>query len=185
MLRAAMLFALSTTSKYAIAGMGAAFILFSLISAMVLPRRNPDFPGSRHLKLYLAICALFFVAMMSTVMIYGKEAAEAEPAAEPEEITISGDVTAGKAVFTSAGCGACHTFTPAAAKGTVGPDLDKLPEAAAAANQELPTFIQESIEDPNKVIAPGFQAGIMPPNGGATLTEKQLADLVAFLAQEP
>lgn len=184
MLRAAMLFALSTTSKYAIAGMGAAFILFSLISAMVLSSRSPNFPG-RHLKVYLAVCVLFFVAMMSTVVIYGKEAAKAEPAAQPEEITISGDAAAGKSVFTSGGCAACHTFAPAGATGKVGPDLGKLPEAAKAANEELPAFIKESIQDPGKIIAPGFQPGIMPPNGGATLTETQLADLVAFLAQEP
>src|SRR5262245_16320615 len=106
MLRAAMLFALSTTSKVAIAGMGAAFIIFSLIVAMIVPRRNPGFPGS-HLRLFLVICFAFFFAMMGAVLWYGREAEEAESAALPAEETVSGDVTAGKAVFTTSGCGAC------------------------------------------------------------------------------
>ena len=33
-------------------------------------------------------------------------------------------VSAGKAEFTAAGCGACHTFAAAHSKGTIGPDLD-------------------------------------------------------------
>ena len=40
---------------------------------------------------------------------------------------IGGDVgnpTAGKSVFTSAGCGSCHTLEAAGASGTVGPNLD-------------------------------------------------------------
>src|SRR5215211_1523140 len=38
----------------------------------------------------------------------------------------------GAAVFQSAGCGSCHTFTPAGASGQVGPNLDdvSLDEAA-------------------------------------------------------
>lgn len=35
-----------------------------------------------------------------------------------------GNATAGKAAFTSAGCGACHTLKAAKAKGVIGPSLD-------------------------------------------------------------
>jgi mono/diheme cytochrome c family protein len=38
---------------------------------------------------------------------------------------LKGDATAGKAVFTSAGCVACHTLKAAGSTGTVGPNLDK------------------------------------------------------------
>jgi mono/diheme cytochrome c family protein len=38
--------------------------------------------------------------------------------------SLKGDATAGKAVFTSAGCTACHTLKDAKATGTVGPNLD-------------------------------------------------------------
>jgi mono/diheme cytochrome c family protein len=97
---------------------------------------------------------------------------------------VKGDPAAGKAVFTAQGCAACHTFTPAGAKGTVGPDLDKLPESAKTANRgSLEDFVKESITDPGAYIAPGYANGIMPGTYGGTLSAQQLADLVAFLTQ--
>ena len=42
-------------------------------------------------------------------------------------------------------------------------------------------FIQQSIVDPNAEIADGFQPNIMPQTYGSQLSDKQLADLVAFL----
>ena len=42
-----MLAALSTAHKLGLGLSGLAFIVFALVSSMVLPRRNPDFPGRR------------------------------------------------------------------------------------------------------------------------------------------
>jgi len=39
-------------------------------------------------------------------------------------LKLKGDATAGKAVFESAGCTACHTLKDAGSNGTVGPNLD-------------------------------------------------------------
>jgi mono/diheme cytochrome c family protein len=39
-------------------------------------------------------------------------------------LDLKGDATAGKAVFESAGCTACHTLSAAGSTGTVGPNLD-------------------------------------------------------------
>jgi mono/diheme cytochrome c family protein len=86
-----------------------------------------------------------------------------------------GDAAAGKAVFAAQGCGSCHTYGPANAKGNVGPNLD---EALQGRDAE---FVDESIVNPNAEVAEGFQPGIMPQNYGQTLSDKQLADLVAFL----
>ena len=86
-----------------------------------------------------------------------------------------GDAAAGKKVFADNGCASCHTFAPAGASGTVGPNLDE------ALKGKSPDFIQESIVDPNAEVASGFQPGIMPPTYGSDLTPKQIADLVAFL----
>jgi mono/diheme cytochrome c family protein len=47
----------------------------------------------------------------------GEETTE-EPSASP------GDPAAGKTVFTSAGCAACHSLADAGATGSVGPNLD-------------------------------------------------------------
>src|SRR3954447_24136808 len=68
---------LSTESKIGLAAVGAAFIVFALVSSFVLPRRNPNFPG-RHMGWYIALCVLFFVAMLSAVLIFGRESTEAE-----------------------------------------------------------------------------------------------------------
>ena len=71
---------------------------------------------------------------------------------------VAGAVAAGKAVFASAGCGSCHTFTPAGSSGTVGPNLDTAPAMdAKAAGQPLPAFIKESIVDPAGVHRQGLQ----------------------------
>jgi len=130
---------LSSGHKVGLAVVGAAFIVFALVSSFVLPRRMPDFPG-RFMGLYLTIAALFFVAMLAAVLIFGKEKSEAASegtgtttAAQttPSAPSATGDATAGKTVFTSAGCASCHTLKDAGAHGTIGPNLDQLkpPEA--------------------------------------------------------
>ena len=51
MLRAGMLFALSTTNEIGLAGVGGACIVFALVSSFVLPGMNANFPG-RGLPVY-------------------------------------------------------------------------------------------------------------------------------------
>ena len=101
------------------------------------------------------------------------------PEAAPTETvdTSQGDAAAGKEVFMSSGCGGCHTYGPAGTSATIGPDLDKVLQGKDA------QFVLESIVDPNKEIAPGFQANVMPATFGESLSDKQLADLVAFLTE--
>ncbi|HWB22660.1 MAG TPA: cytochrome c [Gaiellaceae bacterium] len=96
---------------------------------------------------------------------------------------VKGNPTAGKAVFTSAGCGACHTLTAAASTGKIGPNLDDLTAEAAKAGEPLEAFIKESIVSPSAYIAPGYAGGIMPATFGTSLSAQQLADLVAFVNQ--
>ncbi len=95
----------------------------------------------------------------------------------------SGGAASGKAVFTANGCGSCHTLTAAGSTGTVGPDLDKLPAEAKGAGQPLEAFIRESIVNPTKYIAPGYPAGVMPPNFGQTISKPDLDALVQYLVQ--
>jgi cytochrome c oxidase subunit II len=96
----------------------------------------------------------------------------------------------GLAVFNSAGCGGCHTFTPAKASGKTGPSLDDVTadfDAAKAAGKTKATdvagFIRESITDPNAYVAKGFAPGIMPKSFGSSLSKKQLDDLAGYLAK--
>ncbi|HST13384.1 MAG TPA: c-type cytochrome [Gaiellaceae bacterium] len=161
---------LSTGHKIGLATVGAAFIVFALVSSFVLPRRIPNFPG-RFMGLYLTISVLFFVAMLSAVLIFGKE--KAEGAGEGHETTTAqttpaapsatGDATAGKAVFASAGCASCHTLKDAGSHGTIGPDLDQLKPAEA--------IVQHQVEN---------GGGPMPAFKGQ-LTAKQIQDVAAYV----
>ena len=63
--------ALSTGNKIGLAVVGGAFILFALVSSFVLPARYPNFPG-RHVGWYVAAGILFFIAMISAVIIARK-----------------------------------------------------------------------------------------------------------------
>jgi mono/diheme cytochrome c family protein len=72
-------------------------------------------------------------------------------------------------------CGICHAFEAAGTTATTGPDLDEALAGKDAA------FIEESIVDPNKEIAQGFQAGIMPQDFEQTLTPEDLKGLVQYL----
>jgi cytochrome c oxidase subunit II len=89
----------------------------------------------------------------------------------------------GKTVFANKGCASCHTFRPAGATGTVGPDLDKLPAEAQKAGKPLQDFVRESIVNPNAYIQPGFPKNVMPGDFGQ-LPKDQLDALVSFLTQK-
>ncbi len=88
----------------------------------------------------------------------------------------------GKAIFIAQGCGSCHTFTPAGpeAKGTIGPDLDKLAQYAQQANKPLRQFVTESIVKPEAYVQPGYPHNVMPKSY-ASLPANDLKDLVDFL----
>ncbi len=169
--------ALSTGNQIALAVVGGAFILFSLVSSFVLPARNPNFPG-RHVGWYVAVGILFFVAMISAVIVFGVEKKEA---AKPGEVTTAaaattgaatttapagatgGDAVAGKKVFADAGCGACHTLKAAGSNGTVGPNLDQLKPSSA------------------RVVHQVEVGGGPMPAFKNTLSAKQIQDVAAFV----
>jgi Cytochrome c len=183
-----------------------ALVGFALVVSLVIPRRNPGFPG-RHLGALLLVAALLIVAMLTAVAVLGEShhftSAEGgtggtttgQPATTTAGATTSeptptqtggggggpaGNPAAGKQVFTASAqppCSSCHTLAEAGATGQVGPNLDDVLKGKDAA------FIHQSIVDPNAVIASGFGSGIMPTTYGSSLTDQQLADLVAFLVQ--
>ena len=70
-----MLLALTTGHKVGMLVVAAVFIAFALISAMVIPRYRPNFPG-RSLPLFLFITVALFVAQLTAVLIFGAESEE-------------------------------------------------------------------------------------------------------------
>jgi mono/diheme cytochrome c family protein len=175
-----MLLALSRSHELGLAATGAIFIIFALASSFLFPRFDPNFPGKKGLRWYIPLCFVFFIAMMSSVLYFGKEQSVAE--ATPGNPASSGNAANGKALFTSTGCGACHTFTPAGTTGKIGPNLDLLESYANKAGVPLEEFTTEAIiHPPAKYVPPGYPTNVMPATYGQSLSTSQVADLVAFL----
>jgi hypothetical protein len=66
------LLSLSTGHTIGLAVSAAIFIGFALVVAMVIPRRNPDFPGKSLPALIVATVALF-IGMLAAVEVFGVE----------------------------------------------------------------------------------------------------------------
>lgn len=72
-----MLAALSTGHQIGLGLSGLAFVIFALTSAMLVPRRWPDFPGNK-LGIFVAVCVVFFAGMLAAVFVFGKESSPPE-----------------------------------------------------------------------------------------------------------
>jgi cytochrome c553 len=177
--------ALTGGQKVGILTVALVFIAFALLSAFVLPRRNPNFPG-RHVVLFSLVSVGLFVAMLTAMAVFAKESeeeaheavatefetgqGETEPAptdtaggeTQPPPAA-EGDAAAGEAVFASSGCGSCHTLSAAGATGTIGPNLDE-----AEPNHDL---VVERVTN-----------GASPmPSFKDSLSEEQIQDVAAYV----
>lgn len=97
------------------------------------------------------------------------------PGAEPPQVAGG----PGAQIFANSGCGGCHILEGVeGAGGTTGPNLSEVLPGQSAAK------IHEDIVDPNKEIAKGYSANIMPTIFGESLTEQELEQLVEFLLEK-
>ncbi len=88
-------------------------------------------------------------------------AASKPPATE----TLNGDPVDGATVFSSAGCGSCHTLAAAGSHGTAGPNLDQLAPGQAT------------------VVTQVTNGGFNMPAFGSSLTPSQINDVAAYVYQ--
>jgi cytochrome c1 len=158
-----MLLALSTGHKIGLALTAVAFIAFALVSAVVVPRGRPDFPG-RALPAFLVATVGLFVAMLGAVEIFG---AEPKEAAKPEHgqpaVANPAAVATGKQLAASLGCTGCHSVdgTPGAGptwKALAGSQV-KLADGTTVTADDA--YLAESIRDPDKQIVASFKPGVM------------------------
>jgi mono/diheme cytochrome c family protein len=113
--------------------------------------------------LILVACALLLAACSGGKTVSpGPQTVEGTVPTTPEA---KGDATAGKAVFTSAGCASCHTLKDAGASGTVGPNLDQ-------AKPPLDLVVDRVTN--GKPPMPAFAGQLSP---------KQIADVAAYVVQ--
>ena len=85
-------FGLSSGNKTAIIVMAAIFVGFALLCSMLIPRWRPQFPG-RGLWVFVGICVLLFVGMMTTVIVFGKESKSEAAGSEPKTTTSAATTT--------------------------------------------------------------------------------------------
>ena len=180
-----------TRNELILGAVALVLVVFSLVVSMVIPRRNPEFPG-RHLALFAVVCVALVIAMLTAVELFGAEeghgaseeenaATEVQDSGEPDAEegsetggeteggetgeAAAGDPAAGEEIFASAGCGNCHTLEAAGASGTVGPNLDEAaPDAEAAAEQVT-------------------NGGNGMPAYGDQLSPDEIADVAAFVVE--
>lgn len=76
-----------------------------------------------------------------------------------------GDPAKGKSIYATAGCGGCHTFSPAGSTGSVGPNLDEANIDFDAAFQQIKN------------------GGSGMPAFGDRLSDAEIADVAAFVTQ--
>ena len=174
-------------------------IVFSLVSAILIPRRYEDFPG-RRLGLFALVSVALVAGMLGAVEIFGEGHEGGEAAAEqrgeenvgpgttgqtttpppPGQGGGEGDAAAGEDVFSNVAdpaCGDCHTFGPAGTDSTTGPNLDESLQGDDEAH------VRESIVNPDAEVEEGFEAGVMPDDYDEQLSDEQLNALVAFLTE--
>jgi cytochrome c5 len=149
-------------------------VVFSLVVSLVIPRRDPGFPG-RNIRVFTIVAALLVVAMLAAVEVFG-EAHESEGGEEHTESGATdtgqqgdtggggGDLAAGEEIFV-ANCGSCHTLTAAGTTGTVGPNLDDT------------SFDQGAVEE--QVLQGG---GGMPAFEGQ-LSEEEIQNVATFVVE--
>ncbi|MGN6558524.1 MAG: c-type cytochrome [Solirubrobacterales bacterium] len=139
---------------------------------------------------FLAVAVIAFVGGLligdlasspKTEVAYVSEAESEETAAtetEPGETAEAGggEAAEGTQLFTSAGCGTCHTLAAAGTTGTTGPDLNEF-----LAPDDTTAGIEEMILHPNLELAEGYPPNVMPQNYGQTLSKSEVHELAEYL----
>lgn len=82
----------------------------------------------------------------------------------------------GKQLFTSIGCGSCHTLAAAGTTGEVGPDLEE-----SLATDDNTAGIEEMIIHPDAEVVEGYPANVMPQDYGQSLSTEEVHALAEFL----
>ena len=206
-----MLLGLTTDQKLGLAGTAAVFIAFSLVTALLIPRYRPDFPGRKGLGLFVVVTLLLTVAMIGAVVVFASEdeGAEAAGHVETELTETETGPTETETGPAETETGQTETTPPA----TTAPE-EEAPAGDAAAGKALfasngcggchtfeaagstgavgpnldevlegkdAEFVHQSIVEPNAEVAEGYNPGVMP--SFQQLSEDQVNDLVAFLTQ--
>lgn len=192
-------FALSTRNMVGLGLIGLVWIVFSLAVAIVVPRYRPGFP--KNLGGFLAICALFFAAMLFGVFYFGKESKESEAAAPETPAQTQTAVTSTQSSATTtapAGTTTAPAGTTTAPAATTGRTTD--PAAGKAVFQKASCGGCHTLKDAGTTGTVGPNLDTLKPdeatverqvtNGGGampafkgTLTPDQIKAVASYVSQ--
>ena len=111
-------------------------------------------------------------AMTIAAFAGGGQAGDATTASAPAKAT---GVDRGAQVFAEQGCGGCHTFEPANARGGIAPDL------TLSLDGKDKDYVLQSIVDPDAVAAENYGGLGMPTDFAQRIDPRDLDPLVAYL----
>jgi hypothetical protein len=128
--RAMLIAAITGLGKTVLLLVAITFIAWAIITAIFVPEAAIR-PFPRRLDAYILVSATLFICQMSAVVwVTGTQEVEeeahaavegggttTEPGGTTTEPAATGDAAAGKQVFESAGCTACHTLADAGSTG--------------------------------------------------------------------
>jgi hypothetical protein len=111
------------------------------------------------------------------------EAAAPPPfAAAVEAQTRIADASQGDVLFDQYGCLTCHASANGVAPYIVGMGVRAATRRGSSYSAEA--YLYESIIDPNAFVVPSYVAGVMPQNFKATIPEKDLYTLIAWMLKQ-
>ena len=85
-----MLLGLSTGHAIGLGLIAAAFVVFSLLCALVIPKRWPQFPGERGLRWFIVVTVVLCIGTLAAVEVFATEAEEETAQAETTGTTTTG-----------------------------------------------------------------------------------------------
>ena len=149
-------------------------------------RATPDREGTYEV-VCAELCGIGHATMRQQVRVlpvseweaWVKDQSEGGKAPEEGESPIA----AGREIFTSAGCNACHTLDDADATAQVGPDLNELAQVAEkrVKGKSAEEYVRQSIVDPSAFAVEGYSGDTMPGNFADQLTPEEIDTLVEYL----
>jgi cytochrome c6 len=196
---------LTTTGKVALLAVAGTFIVFSLVVAMLVPRRRPEFPG-RRVGTFVAVAIALFAVQLGTVFWVAEtqevEAAEhAEGETEPVETLPTETETAPTETETAPGETETaptenETAPTETETGSAGGDAAAGKEVFASAgcggchtlsdagtNGAVGPNLDEARPSFDKVVERVTNgSGVMPPFKDR-LTEQQIRDVAAYVSE--
>lgn len=134
------------------------------------------------------LCGAGHAIMRSQVVVqsdaeYRAWIASMKPATT-EAVSGSDPLAAGRRVFVTAGCNACHALADAGSQAVLGPSLDGIAARAGSTvpGQAADAYIRASIEKPAEHLTPGYQ-DLMPKDYALRLSAQDLNVLVQYLLE--